>query len=135
MEKSLYSCLWHQKHNIYMVLKLQLEKIKKCSGPKRKFPNSYKDSLTSFQLKTKTVLFDICICNLRQNPASSHSFKKNYSFQQLLGRWLKSVVHATTEKCIHGSPRACFNSYAVLWTLESWLIRESRKLVQPKWKG
>lgn len=48
--------------HIYMVLKLQLEKIKKCSGPKRKFPNSYKDSVTSFQSKTKTVLFDICIC-------------------------------------------------------------------------
>lgn len=62
MEKSLYSCLWHQKHNICMVLKLQLEKIKKCSGPKRKFPNSYKDSVTSFQSKTKTVLFDICTC-------------------------------------------------------------------------
>lgn len=45
----------------------QLKKIKKCSGPKRKYPNSYKESITSFQSKTITALFDICTwkCDLR----------------------------------------------------------------------
>lgn len=74
------------KNTIFMVLKLheQLEKIKKCSGPKRKYPNSYKDAVTSFQSKTETALFDICTCKCdlsncicsidKKVPALEHEF-------------------------------------------------------------
>lgn len=74
------------KNTTFMVLKLheQLEKINKCSRPKRKYPNSYKDSVISFQSKNKTVLFDICTCKChlsncicsidKKVPALEHEF-------------------------------------------------------------
>lgn len=67
------------KNTIFMVLKLheQLEKIKKCSGPKRKYPNSYKDSVTSFKSKTETALFDICTCKCDLSNCICPSEKKS----------------------------------------------------------